>query len=96
MGSRVQSTIRCFPELCFIQFSLEQVLVGLRKQCINNFVFPTWARVAGLNNNKTDEEGKKRDVSMERSKAGMKKLSLDGLSVPNQNKIIIIIIIVSF
>ena len=40
MGSRVQSTIGCFPELCFIQFSVEQVLVGLQKQFINNLVFP--------------------------------------------------------
>ena len=28
MGSRVQSTVGCFPELCFLQFSVEQVLVG--------------------------------------------------------------------
>ena len=40
MGSRVQSTVRCFPELCFLQFSLAQMLVRLRKQYINNFVFP--------------------------------------------------------
>ena len=39
----------CFPEFVF-QFSVAQVLVGLRKQ-INNFVFPTWARAAGFNNN---------------------------------------------
>ena len=37
----------------------------------------------------TDEEGKKRDVSMERSKADAKKRSHDGKSHPNQNKIII-------
>ena len=42
MGSRVQSTIGCFPELCFLQFSVEQVLVGLRMQFKHNFVFPTW------------------------------------------------------
>ena len=29
--SRVQSTVGCFPELCF-QFSVAQVIVGLRKQ----------------------------------------------------------------
>ena len=40
MGSRVQSTIGCFPELCFLQFSVAQVLVGLRKQFIINFIFP--------------------------------------------------------
>ena len=41
---------------------------------------------------RTDEEGKKRGVSMERSKAGTKKRSPDGLSHPNQNTIIINII----
>ena len=51
MGSRVQSTVGCFPELCFLEFSVAQVLVGLRKQFINNFVFPTWACAAGFNNN---------------------------------------------
>ena len=33
----------------------------------------------------TDEEGNKRGVSMDRSKAGTKEISLDGLSLPNQN-----------
>ena len=44
--------VRCFPEFVF-QFSVAQVLVGfhLRKQFINNFVFPTWDCVAGFNNN---------------------------------------------
>ena len=51
MGSRVQPTVCCFPELRFLQFSLTQVLVGSRKQFINNFVFPTWAGAAGFNNN---------------------------------------------
>ena len=41
MGSRVQSTVGCFPQLCFVQFSVAEVLVGLRKQFMNNFVFPT-------------------------------------------------------
>ena len=36
----------------------------------------------------TDEYGKKRDVSMERSKAGTNKGSPDDLSHPNQNTII--------
>ena len=40
MGSRVQLTVGSFPELCFLQFSVAQVLVGLRKQFINNSVFP--------------------------------------------------------
>ena len=51
MGSTMQSTVGCFPELCFLQFSVAQVFVGLRKQFINNIVFPTWACAAGFNNN---------------------------------------------
>ena len=46
-------------------------------------------RTAIMKNDKeTDEEGKKRGVSMEISKAGTKKRSQDGLSHPNQNIII--------
>ena len=41
MGSRVQSAVGCFPELCFLPFPVAQVLVGLNKQFINNFVSPT-------------------------------------------------------
>ena len=37
----------------------------------------------------TDEDGKKRGLSMKRSKAGTNKRSPDGLSHPNQNTIII-------
>ena len=37
----------------------------------------------------TDEDDKKRGVIMERSKAGTKKISLDGLSLPNQNTTIL-------
>ena len=37
----------------------------------------------------TDEVGKQRGVSMERSKAGMNKRSPDSLAHPNQNTIII-------
>ena len=51
MGWRVQSTVGCFPELCCLQFFVAQVLVGLRKQLLNNFIFPTWACAAGFNNN---------------------------------------------
>ena len=40
----------------------------------------------------TDEEGKKRGVSMEKSKAGTNKENPDGLSHPNQNTIINIIL----
>ena len=35
------------------------------------------------------KEGKKRGMSMERSKAGMKEKSPDGLLLPNQNTILI-------
>ena len=49
MGSRVQSTVFCFPELCFLQFSVAQV--GLRKQLINNFIFPAWAADFNNHNN---------------------------------------------
>ena len=52
MGSRVQSTFGCTPELCFLQFSVAQLLVGLRKQYMNNFVFPKCAVAVGFNNNK--------------------------------------------
>ena len=48
MGSRVQSIVGFFPELCFLQFSISQVLVWLQKQLISNFVFPTWASAAGF------------------------------------------------
>ena len=37
--------------------------------------------------NETDEGGKKRGVSVERSKAGTKERSPDSLSLPNQNTI---------
>ena len=40
----------------------------------------------------TDEEGKNGGMGMERSKASAKEGSADGLSLPNQNKIIINII----
>ena len=41
--------VGCIPEFAY-QFSVTQVLVGLRKQFVNNFVFPTWACAAGFNN----------------------------------------------
>ena len=50
-GSKGESAVGCFPESCFLLFSVAQVLVGLRKQFINNFVFPTWACAACFNNN---------------------------------------------
>ena len=51
IGSRAQSTVGRFPELCFLQFSVAQVLGGLQNQFINNCVFPTWACAARFNNN---------------------------------------------
>ena len=50
MGLREQSIVGCFPEFVF-QFSVVQLLVGLRKQFINNFDFPTSACATGFNNN---------------------------------------------
>ena len=51
MGSRVQSTTDCFPDFCFLLFSMVQVLEGLGKQFINNFVFSICSCAAGFNNN---------------------------------------------
>ena len=48
MGSRVQLTVGCFLELCFLPFSLAQVLV---KQFINNLILPTLACAVGFNKN---------------------------------------------
>ena len=52
--------------------------------------FPKHSRMATARtkyDRETDEEGKKRSVSMERSKAGTKERSPDGLSLTNQNTI---------
>ena len=38
----------CLPRVVFFQFAVAQVLVGLRKQFINNLVFHTWAFAAGF------------------------------------------------
>ena len=54
MGLRKQSIVGCFPEFIFI-FSVLQVLLVLRKQFINNFIFSTWACAAGFINNKVLE-----------------------------------------
>ena len=51
MGSRVQSAVSCFPKLRVLRFSVAQVLMGLRKKFINNFVFPARACAASFNNN---------------------------------------------
>ena len=50
MGLGEQSIVGCFPEFVF-QFSVAQVLVGLQKQFINNFIFPIWACASGFNYN---------------------------------------------
>ena len=55
-------------------------------------VFPNtraWEQQERNKTKKTDEDGKKRGVSMERSKAGTNKRSPDRLSHPNQKTIII-------
>ena len=53
------STVGCFPESRFLQFSVAQVLVVLQMQFINNLVFPTWACAAGFNiNNKSKNSSK--------------------------------------
>ena len=44
----------------------------------------------------TDKEGKKRGVSMNRSKPGIKERSPDGISLPNQNTVLINIIIIIY
>ena len=66
--------VGCFLELVFL-FSKVQVLVGLYKQFINNFVFLTWACAAGFNNNNKDAWGmriaERRKVN-ERIELGMK------------------------
>ena len=56
MGLRKQSIGGCFPEYVFL-FSVVHVFVGLRKQFINNFVFPTWAYGAGFNDNNNNNQG---------------------------------------
>ena len=50
MGLREQSIVDCFPEFVF-HISVTQMLVRLRNQFINNFIFPTWACAAGFNTN---------------------------------------------
>ena len=49
--------------------------------------FPKHSRM-GTARMKLDEDGQKRGVSMEKNTASTNKRSLDGLSLPNQNKII--------
>ena len=49
MGSRVLCSRWLLPWAVF-SFPVAQALVGLRKQFISNFVFPTWAWTAGFNN----------------------------------------------
>ena len=46
MGAVNRWLLQC---VCFLQFSVAQVVVELRKQFINYFVFPTWAWNADFN-----------------------------------------------
>ena len=55
MVLRVQSTVCCFHMLCFYQFSVALVLVGLRKIFFSNFAFPTWVCAAGFNNHNNNK-----------------------------------------
>ena len=48
MGLRVQSTVVCFP--VFFSFFRSAGACGLRKQFINNIVFPTFACAGSFNN----------------------------------------------
>ena len=59
----------------------------LMRQC-----FPEHSRMGTARtkqDKETDEDGKKRGVSMERSKEGTNKRSPEGLAHPTQNKIVI-------
>ena len=42
---REQSTVGCFPQLCFYSVFLGAGAFGLRKQLINNLVFSNFARL---------------------------------------------------
>ena len=50
MSLRDKSIVGCFPDFVF-QFTVVKVLAGLRKQFVNNFVFPAFACAAGFNDN---------------------------------------------
>ena len=63
MGLMERSIVGCFPEFIF-QFSVVQVLVGLPKQFIKNFVFPTWACSANNNNNNNNNCWRVDDFSL--------------------------------
>ena len=69
-----------------VQFSMAIGNEDLIHKC-----FPKHSRIRTENEirQETVEEGKKRGVSMERSKADTKERGPDGLSLPNQNTILI-------
>ena len=67
--------------------------VELMHECLPNHSYMGTAR---MKYNETDQDGKKRGMNMERSKADKKKRSPDGLSLHNQNKIIINMICLCF
>ena len=54
MGLREKLIVSYFPEFDF-SFSVAQVLVGLRKQLVNNLFFPDYACAAGFNNNDNNQ-----------------------------------------
>ena len=51
---RSQPFVAFLIELCFLLFFVAQVLVGLPKQFITIFIFPTWSCATGFNNNKNN------------------------------------------
>ena len=52
MGLREQSTVGCFPELCFLQVSVARCLFGSESNCW----VPTWACAAGFDNNNNNQK----------------------------------------
>ena len=54
MSLRNQSKVGCFSELCFLQYSVAQMLVGLQNQFENHFCFYTWDCSTCINNNNDD------------------------------------------
>ena len=57
-----RATFGSFPELCFFHFSVAHVHVGLRKQFVNYFVFPTFVFVSGFNNHNKNNNNKKKKI----------------------------------
>ena len=53
-GSKEAANRWLLPTVVLLQFSVALLHVGLRKQFINNLVFPIWACAAGFNYNYND------------------------------------------